>query len=443
MKLRVLLTAIVSSFLAACGGGGGGISGVGGGASCSIDDQKADILALMQANYLYNDLLPSDVNIDDFATPEALLESLTSVQPLDRFSFIADAAADAALFNEGEFVGFGFSTTVLDPATDDVRFVRVFGGGPADDGGIERGQRLLSVDGVDVGTLLDTTGLSEAFGPSDPGVTRTLRVRNLDGSEFDAVLTKRVVTIDPVPQVRTYTIGTTTYGYIEFWTFIATANDQLAQAFVDFGNAGITDIIVDLRYNGGGRVDTAEFFGDLLGGLVATGRIFSQTLFNQSRELDNRTELFEQRSQSLNLSSVVFITTGGTASASELVINGLEPEVNVQLVGSTTFGKPVGQEGFRYCDTTKLLRPTTFETVNGLGNGDYFDGLPVDCEAEDDVTVPVGIQGDPSLDAALTLISTGACPVVGGLDANKAAQPIAPFRPPAARTSAEAYVYAY
>lgn len=445
MKLRVFFIATVSSLLAACGGSSdnGFAGGVGGGGTCSVDDQKAGILELMRSDYFWNDLLPDDVDLSTYATPEALLADLITVQPLDRFSFIADRAADTALFEEGEFAGFGFSTTLLDEATNDVRFVRVFGGSPADNGGIVRGQRLLAVDGVDVGTILDNEGLSEAFGPSEVGIQRTLRIRNPDNSEFDAVLTKAVVTIDPVPQVRTYTIGTTTYGYLEFWSFIRTANDQLRDAIASFRTAGITDIIVDLRYNGGGRVDTALLFGDLLGGAVATGQVFGQQRYNQSRESENLSFRFNQLAQSMNLSRVVFITTGGTASASELVINGMEPAVSVQLVGSTTFGKPVGQEAGQYCDSTKLLRAINFEFVNGLGDGQYFDGLPVDCQAADDVTTVVGVQGDPSLDAALTLLSTGACPIVGGLDANKAVEPIVPFRPPAPRTSAEADFYAF
>jgi len=77
-------------------------------------------------------------------------------------------------------------------------------------------------------------------------------------------------------------------------------------------------------------------------------------------------------------------------------------------VGENTFGKPVGQVGIEFCE--KILRPTSFRVANALGDGDYFDGLPVDCPAEDDLTVPVGDDNDPRLVAALSVAQTGACP---------------------------------
>ncbi|MEO0346974.1 MAG: S41 family peptidase [Pseudomonadota bacterium] len=446
MKFRQILVVTLSALAVGCGGGsdGGGFAGGGvGGGSCTVDDEKTFVLNTMRDIWFWNTQLPADVDLSAYATAEELLVFLTSFEPLDRFSFIDSAAADAAFFNEGEFVGFGFTSSLVDEATNDVRFLRVFSGSPAAAGGLSRGQRLLQVDGVDVATLLAGDGLGAAFGPSEEGVVRTLRIRNLDNSEFDAVLTKTTFTIDPVPQTRTYTIGGSTYGYLEFSTFISTANDQLDAAFADFNTAGITDLIIDLRYNGGGRVDTAEFFGDLLGGFIASGQVFSETRFNEDNEINNRTDLFQQRANSLSTSRLVFITTGGSASASELVINSLEPVASVDLVGSDTFGKPVGQIGATFCNDTKILRPTAFETVNSLGQGQYFDGLPVDCQADDDFTTEVGSQADPSTAAALELLSTGACPVVSAQDINKPSPTASKFRPPAARNAAEANAYVF
>ena len=83
------------------------------------------------------------------------------------------------------------------------------------------------------------------------------------------------------------------------------------------------------------------------------------------------------------------------------------------IVGDTTFGKPVGQVGIQFCD--KILRATAFETVNALDQGDYFDGLPVDCPAADDLTEIVGVATDPSLVSALAYLETGACPAAAGM----------------------------
>lgn len=442
MKNPLLIVLTITGFLVGCGGsGGGGLAGPQTGtAECSLDGQKDFVLEAMRDIYFWNDLLPANVDLSQFQTPEELLVFLTDVQPLDRFSFIDSAAADAAFFGEGEFAGFGFSTTFT--ATDEVRFVRVFGGSPADNAGIERGQQLLSVDGRSIAEIEANEGLSAAFGASDVGVVRTLRIRQPDNSEFDAVLTKAVVTIDPIPQVRTFSINGTTYGYFELSTFIRTAESQLDAVFAEFNTLGINEIIIDVRYNGGGLVSVADLLGDYLGGSinVAQGEVFSETLFNDDNIEANSTEFFENRAQSLDLQSVVFITTGGTASASELVINSMEPWVaQVALVGSTTFGKPVGQVGLLFCE--KILRPTSFETVNSLGEGQYFDGLPVDCAAADDLDFVVGDAQEPSTAAALSLLAGGVCPPAQVRETPGGE--IKAFRPPAARTTAQANAYVY
>ena len=112
----------------------------------------------------------------------------------------------------------------------------------------------------------------------------------------------------------------------------------------------------------------------------------------------------------MSLSRLVVVATANTASASELITNSMEPHVEVTIVGGTTFGKPVGQVGLEFCE--KILRPTAFETVNADDVGDYFGGLPVDCSAADDLTIPVGDDADPNVVAALEFLATGACPVV-------------------------------
>ena len=120
----------------------------------------------------------------------------------------------------------------------------------------------------------------------------------------------------------------------------------------------------------------------------------------------------------MSLSRLVVIATQGTASASELVTNGMVPHVEVAIVGDRTFGKPVGQVGFEFC--AKILRPTAFQTVNADDFGDYFGGLPVTpgCAAADDLNIAVGADADPNMVAAVGYLETGGCPVAaapGGL----------------------------
>ncbi|NNF40917.1 MAG: peptidase S41, partial [Woeseiaceae bacterium] len=167
--------------------------------------------------------------------------------------------------------------------------------------------------------------------------------------------------------------------------------------------------IIDLRYNGGGLVRTANLLGDFLGAFANDGRVFSETQFNADRAAaNNSSAFFERRGNSLNLSRLVVIATRGTASASELITNSLAAYFDVAIVGDNTFGKPVGQIGLEFCE--KILRPTSFKTVNAAGEGEYFDGLAVDCAAPDDLNFAVGSDADPNMIAAMTYLETGACP---------------------------------
>jgi carboxyl-terminal processing protease len=184
----------------------------------------------------------------------------------------------------------------------------------------------------------------------------------------------------------------------------------LLTAFADFTAQGVTDVIIDLRYNGGGLVSVAEFTASLLAGPSNVNNVLSMSLFNRANSDMNETSRFTSESNSIDLDSILFITTGASASASELVINSLEPYIDVALIGNDTFGKPVGQVANDFCD--QRLRAVAFETVNAKGEGRYFDGLPVDCPAEDDLAHAIGDSNEASTAAAIAYVTTGACPIV-------------------------------
>ncbi len=237
-------------------------------------------------------------------------------------------------------------------------------------------------------------------------------MRRPDSSEFDVDVTKALVTLDPVPLATTFVAGTTAVGYLDFRTFVSTADAKLREAFAEFQAANITALVVDLRYNGGGLVTTAQLLMDLIGGFIADGQVQAQTLHNSTKSGFNRTTVFQTQPESLTLiNNVVFITTGSSASASELVINSLEPHSVVRLVGAPTFGKPVGQAALSYCTGQYLLRPVTFETVNSLDEGQFYDGLPVDCAETDELERDIGDPLEASLASALGLVENGRCPV--------------------------------
>lgn len=371
--------------------------------ACAVDAQKQFVLDAMRDVYYWNDLLPASIDLSVYTTPEDLLSFLTAFQPLDEFSYIDLAANDAQFFGEGQYEGFGFSTQFESP--DDLRFLRVFGSGPAAAAGFERGQRILMLNGRTIADIEANEGVNALFALP----TLQFTIRRLDNSEDIVVVDQGLVTIDPLPQWRLIDLpGGTTIGYLELVTFISTADAAFDEVFAEFRQANVTDVILDLRYNGGGLISTTELLGDYLAGAVAVDPVFSKTLFNANNSSFNRTAFFETLAESINLSRLVVITTDRSASASELITNSLEPHVEVSVVGSPTRGKPVGQLGITFCD--KILRPTSFETVNADDEGGYFDGLPADCPALDDVQVPIGDPADPNMIAAQFLLENGACP---------------------------------
>lgn len=353
--------------------------------------------------YFWNDLLPANVDITQYATAEDLLAYLISYQPLDDFSFINLAETDAQFFGAGQYEGYGFSSRFEE--SDDLRFTSVFSSSPAGSAGFARGYRIVMLDGRTIADIEANEGVGVLFGQS----TLEFTIRRLDDTEFTVQLDQGLVTIDPVPQWRIIDRPDgTSVGYFELATFVSTANPVFDTVFAEFLAASVTDIVIDLRYNGGGLVSTTELLGDYLGGAIANNLVFSKTLFNADNAASNRMEFFELLVNSTSTSRLVVIASDRTASASELITNSMMPHVEVSVVGGTTFGKPVGQLGIEFCD--KILRPTAFETVNANDEGGYFDGIPVDCPAVDDLAVPIGDDLDPNLIASLSLLESGACP---------------------------------
>lgn len=419
-KLLVLIA--TAATITACDSDGGGLAAVqpatGGG--CSLTVQKQFVLDNMLFWYLWNDQLPTSVNINDYEGPDELLGFLTSFspddgsgQPVDKFSFLTSATSDAQFFGEGRYEGFGYSSRTV--AAGDLRLSRVFVDSPAWPAGLRRGQRIVALDGQTIAELEASGGVGSVLANDTVEFTMRPVGGADDGSEdFVRTISKAIVTIDPLPQYRLIDAsGGRKVAYIEFSSFISTAESGFATIFSEINAENVTEVIIDMRYNGGGLVRTAELLGDYLGGQVANGLVFSTTEFNADRApANNSSEFFQLLGDSMNLTQFVVIASRSTASASELVINGLRPHAPVTIVGDNTFGKPVGQVGLELTGCDVLLRPTAFQTVNALGDGDFFGGLPVTpgCEAADDLDVGVGTEEDPNLQTALYYLENNACP---------------------------------
>jgi hypothetical protein len=192
-----------------------------------------------------------------------------------------------------------------------------------------------------------------------------------------------------------------------FANFVEPSYAALDAAFAELAAAGLDDLVLDLRYNGGGLVNVAQHLASYVGGARTDGQVFAEFFHNDKNAFRNRLLQFEAKPNQLTLERLIVVTTRASASASELVINALRPFMPVVIIGDTTYGKPVGQYAIGFCD--KLLAPVSFSLRNADGHGDFFDGFAPDCAAPDDAAHQLGDPEEGSLKEALAVAETGAC----------------------------------
>jgi C-terminal peptidase prc len=358
----------------------------------------------MQEWYLWYDKLP-DPDPAAFDSPEAYLQAVR-YQPLDTsYSYITGQAESDAFFSDSQFIGVGVSYRQV--GSVGLRVAQVFPGGPAAEAGMRRSDYIVSIGGQPVAQLLQTGSVGAAFGPDDEGVSVAMAWRTPSGEEREATLVKRLVTIPTVSATAVFDAGPSRAGYIFLRNFVRPSTDALNTAFDQLLADGATDLVLDLRYNGGGLVDVAQHLASLIGGQPTAGEVFVRFRHNDKKASQDQTELFESKPNALEVPRLVVITTRGSASASELIINSLRPFMTVTVVGDRTFGKPVGQYGFDFCE--KVLFPVAFATENALAEADYFDGIPADCAAPDDLDRQIADPAEASLAEALHVVRTGGC----------------------------------
>ena len=398
LQLKYLALPVICSFLLSCSSGG---------EECSIPAQNQLVHELLVDDYLwYRDIpaeLPADLSYSDFASPDRMLDYLRV--DADRFSNITDAAEFESLFNQGQLVRYGF--TFFINADDTVQIKFVFDDSPAGKAGLERGDYILSINNQTVEQISASFDWAGIFGPNVEGYPVDLLVRKKNGDSFNLHLEKSVVNINTVLHHSIITNGNDTVGYLVFNSFITPSIAELFNVFSDFKAAGVNKMILDLRYNGGGSVSVAQYLASLMVVTQSPTDLFTVLKHNDKHQDRNTEFLFKTVQNELDLQQVTVITTGSTASASEMVINGLKPFVEVKTVGSTTFGKPVGMNPSEFCG--KIILPITFAGFNQNGEGDFFGGFAADCAAQDDLDFSFGDIQDPMLSEALFVSQTSSC----------------------------------
>jgi hypothetical protein len=372
-------------------------------------EENPNILANQQLSivmddwYFWYDMMP-EVDYENYPSPVELLEAYR-YQTLDKWSYITTKQALASYYDEGQYVGFGFGSAF--DTSNQLWITFVFENSPFKEHGVDRGWRIAAIDG----TVPSPSNVNSLFGPATAGISRSFSMLNRQGETVSFTVQKRIVTMNTVLLDTVYTTTVGKVGYFVLKGFINPTVNELNTVFSNFITQGASELIVDLRYNGGGSVDVATHLAGLIAGQIADGEIFGIFEHNDKHTQDNGSIFITNKTLSLYLNRIIFITTDNSASASELLINGLKPHMPVTLVGGRTYGKPVGMYGFTSVAFDWAFVPICFRIINASNEGDYYDGIPVDIEQIDGINYPFGDLNEPSLNSAIAFIEGGTAKV--------------------------------
>ncbi|PZX48663.1 S41 family peptidase [Algoriphagus chordae] len=382
------------------------------------DKVRAAIFDSMEEWYYWNEELPASVNTADYSSNEEFLNAIT-FKPLDRFSYLTTQEAFNKAFvgkNAGHGFGFAFD------ATERLYLTFVFAESPAGLDGWQRGWEITAINGKPISAYQNASGGYDfQLGSSDPGISNSFTFKLPDGSSTTRTNIKAEYQSNSVLHQEVIDLADKKVGYWVYQSFKATAGQsptkslEVDESMAFFEAAGIDELIIDLRYNGGGSVAVAEQINNYLIQTSNSGKLMYTNKLNSLKSELQKSVHFEKKG-SLNLDKLIFITSRGSASASELVINSLNPYSDIILVGDNTYGKPVGSFPLsNYNDILKQnnveLVPITFATANAEGKAEYFDGFPADFAVGDSPQFNWGDQNDLRLAAALRFIEDGS---VGG-----------------------------
>lgn len=398
-------------------------------------DKQGTLLNEMQflrgwidATYLWYDEVPSTVHMADYTDAVDYFLALktpavtASGKPKDQFHFTYTTAEWDSLSNASQDIGYGLTWSINSTTAPRTWLVAIAEpGSPSAVAGVQRGDMLTKIDGID---FINTTDkptiatINEGLNPTNAGEPHTFTFQR-GNTTFDVQMTSAVVTTSPVKDVKVIDSPTGKVGYLSFEDHNAVSEQQLINAISSLKSQGATDLVLDMRYNGGGLLYIASELAYMIAGPVSNGKTFEQEIFNNKSPtyapitFMNTAYGFSapagQALPYLGLKHVTVLTTSATCSASEAVINGLRGiDVQVDIIGGQTCGKPYGFLPQDNCGTTYFA--IQFQGVNAKGFGDYADGFAPTCTVPDDLSHAIGDPAENVLAAALSYRSTNACP---------------------------------
>ncbi|MFK7854065.1 MAG: S41 family peptidase [Granulosicoccus sp.] len=377
--------------------------------SCDIDDMKNWVYANMQDYYLFYEQVDQTLNTAAYNTVESLITDLR-VAPFDTFSYITEEVEYNAFFNNGETFGFGWLFHQTD--NNEFYFSLVEPGSPLSLAGVQRGDQLIAINGFDMPDFLQLSSAdrTEILGTGDQVVTLSLTIGKPAGNSSVVSVTKAIYSLDTVLDTQIIERNGIRIGYLHFYQFLDTSITELADAFASLAAENVSEIVVDLRYNGGGRIYVANALASYLLGTGNTDKAFTTYSFNSKYQLQNESVRFENMVNALDINRVFVLQSQSTCSASELIVNGLRPFMDVITVGNTSCGKPYATAPNAACG--KVMNALEIELVNANGVGGYFNGISADCPASENVAQQLGNTNENLLATALEYIDTGSCSAV-------------------------------
>ena len=358
----------------------------------------------MKTYYLWDKLMPV-VTKEDYPGPYELLEAMR-YKELDRWSYVQEYD-DYIAQSQAIFVGHGIRIGLDN--TNKTRIAQIYNKSPMYAFGVRRGWIIKKLNGTDLAPVFiagDGAAYSALIGPSEAGVTNTFLFETPEGKDSTITTTKSKFILNTVIHYDTLVLKTGVTGHLVFEQFVEPSNAELQTAFTFFKQNNINNIIVDLRYNGGGDITVLQNLAAYIAGSSQFAKPFLNFKHNEQQSARNKTYFFSTVAAPVSVTKMVAITTRSTGSASEDLINGLLPFMEVTTIGDTTNGKPVGMYGFEH-NKAYFFWPIAFELENINGEGDFYEGFAPEKYVPDDITYDWGNRNEACLKEAIYYLENG------------------------------------
>ncbi|MDD4031862.1 MAG: S41 family peptidase [Bacteroidales bacterium] len=380
----------------------------------SLKVEKAYVKSIMNDYYFWYKEVPQDLIALEYKDVESYFTDFLVDE--DRWSWMMNGKEFIEM-QTGVYESYGFQLKQAIEIYDDygVRVSFVYPNSPMSEQGVTRGCMLTHLNGTPVETLIrngtfnnvlsNSTNSFTFLNPKGQSMTFTTSAREI---QTVSVLKNEVITPAMYPGLPH------NVGYMIYMSFTESMQDELDAAFAEL--AGVGDLVLDLRYNGGGDMSVMQYLAGYLAPASANNQVLYKTTHNDRYSIWDASYRISRNTQALDLSRLFVLTSDETASASEAIINGMDPLFpgGVFCIGDTTYGKPNGMYVLaypknKYDNPDYVFLPICFFNENQNGEGNYTEGLLPDSNRGDDLFHDFGVEED-NLRAALYYIANGSFP---------------------------------